>query len=100
MPKRVQLSRKKGWRKPPNTVTVARPTKWGNPYHVGDDSDRGFVPDIPTAVRFHRQWLTSTKEGRAVARLAKKELRAKNPACWCPLSGPCHADTLIEVANA
>lgn len=33
-PIRVQLSRKRGWRKPPNTVVVARPTIWGNPYRV------------------------------------------------------------------
>ena len=34
VPQRVQLSRRKGWRLPPNTVNVARPTKWGNPYRV------------------------------------------------------------------
>jgi len=31
-PVRVQLSRRKGWRKPDNTMTVARPGKWGNPF--------------------------------------------------------------------
>jgi len=34
-PYRVQLSRKKGWRKPENTVVVARPSKWGNPFTIG-----------------------------------------------------------------
>ena len=33
-PKRIQLSRKKGWRMPPNTVKVARPSMWGNPFRV------------------------------------------------------------------
>ena len=33
-PHRVQLSRRKGWRLPPNSINVARPTKWGNPYRV------------------------------------------------------------------
>ncbi|MGE7207485.1 DUF4326 domain-containing protein [Sphingomonas sp. NPDC019816] len=33
-PKRVQLSRKKGWRMPENTVSVARPGFWGNPHTV------------------------------------------------------------------
>lgn len=33
-PIRVQLSRAKGWRKPPNTVVVARPSRWGNPFKV------------------------------------------------------------------
>lgn len=27
-------------------------------------------------------------------------LRGKNLACWCPLDQPCHADVLIEIANA
>ena len=31
---RVQLSRRKGWQLPANTISVARPTKWGNPYRV------------------------------------------------------------------
>lgn len=26
-------------------------------------------------------------------------LRGKNLACWCPLSQPCHADVLLEIAN-
>ena len=31
-PRRVQLSRQKGWRMPANTVKVDRSTKWGNPF--------------------------------------------------------------------
>ena len=27
-------------------------------------------------------------------------LRGKDLACWCPLSSPCHADVLLEIANA
>ena len=34
-PKRIQLSRAKGWRMPANTVKVDRSTKWGNPFVVG-----------------------------------------------------------------
>lgn len=33
-PHRVQLSRKKGWRMPDNTISVARPGFWGNPHAV------------------------------------------------------------------
>lgn len=28
------------------------------------------------------------------------ELRGKDLACWCPLDQPCHADVLLELANA
>lgn len=34
-PKRVQLRRTKGWRKPEGCIVVARPTRWGNPYPIG-----------------------------------------------------------------
>lgn len=27
-------------------------------------------------------------------------LRGRDLACWCPLGSPCHADVLLEVANA
>lgn len=30
---------------------------------------------------------------------AKRELRGKNLACWCPLGKPCHADVLLEIAK-
>ena len=29
-----------------------------------------------------------------------RELRGKDLACWCPLDKPCHADVLLEIANA
>ena len=30
----------------------------------------------------------------------RAELAGKDLACWCPLSSPCHADVLLELANA
>lgn len=36
MPEGIQLRRTKGWRMPPNTVSVARPSRWGNIYVVGE----------------------------------------------------------------
>lgn len=34
MPERVQLRRVKGWKMPADTMSVARPSRWGNPYPV------------------------------------------------------------------
>jgi hypothetical protein len=31
---------------------------------------------------------------------ALAELRGHDLACWCPLDRPCHADVLLELANA
>jgi hypothetical protein len=41
-PVRVQLSRKKGWKLPPNTVTVDRATMWGNQFQVVPQTDAGW----------------------------------------------------------
>ena len=95
MPERVQLSRKKGWRMPPNTVKVDRSTRWGNPF-VGDGAmtskSRGYVTAL------FNDYLKRPEQAdyRGVVRA---ELRGKNLACWCPLDQPCHADVLLEMAN-
>ena len=34
-PKRVQLRRTKGWRKPEGAIVVARPSPWDNPFKAG-----------------------------------------------------------------
>lgn len=88
MPHRVQLSRRKGWKLPADTVVVARPTRWGNPFRPGTNG----VPDAATAVARYRREVAPA--------LDVTVLRGRNLACWCPLDGPCHADVLLELANA
>src|SRR3954471_1520977 len=34
MPKRFQIKRQKGWKKPANGIVVSRPSKWGNPVKI------------------------------------------------------------------
>jgi len=84
-PGRIQLRRTRGWRKPPRTVVVARPTRWGNPFPVIDGDRAG-------AVENYRAWLPTSG-------LDPTELRGLNLACWCPLDQPCHVDVLLERAN-
>lgn len=94
-PVRIQLSRKKGWKMPPNTVKVTRPGRWGNPFVVGKVSEYGDVPDAETAVMFYRAWIDKGLQRTAMY----AELRGKNLACWCKPGEPCHADVLLEIAN-
>lgn len=103
-PQRVQLSRRKGWRMPPNTVNVARPTKWGNPFRVGDRVQ--VDPSFPLAVCFSQQQAVDAFRGycehnigRGFVAAIRVELRGKNLACWCKLDKPCHADVLLDLAN-
>jgi hypothetical protein len=92
LPRRIQLSRKKGFRLPASAIVVSRPTKWGNPYKPGKFTRA-------QAVAFYRRDLIAGKL-RADAADARSELRGHDLACWCPLDGPCHADVLLKVANA
>lgn len=96
-PIRVQLSRRKGWRMPPNTVSVARPGRWGNPHVIGAcpwcDGEK-HTPE--EAVAEFRKDITADP---VLIAMARDELRGKNLACWCPLDRPCHANVLLEIAN-
>lgn len=104
-PKRIQRSRAKGWRMPPNTVSVARPGPWGNPFSARGARQAGFTgTDAHIAGMccgmFRNAMLARLPVVNAMPdRL--HELRGKNLACWCPPAPfPCHADILLELANA
>ncbi|MGW9020672.1 DUF4326 domain-containing protein [Leucobacter chromiiresistens] len=108
-PHRIQLSRRKGWRKPENTTVVARPSRWGNPFVVGGVAwfttlhgrFGGSIRDRATAVQFFREWFqySDDENARAARDMAREELVGRNLACWCPLDQPCHADVLLQTAN-
>lgn len=109
MPVRIQRKRTKGWKMPTGAVYVGRPTRWGNEFEAGSGFTRqqavdafvvhlasyfgwvereiakAFYP-LPVKSTEFRDWL--------------KPLRGKDLACWCPLDQPCHADVLLELANA
>lgn len=107
-PKRVQLSRRKGWRMPANTVKVTRGTGiWGNPFIVNPNVKPGSksgafyicVPTVEDAVACYREMLASDGASAEQLRSRLPELRGKNLACWCRLDAVCHADVLLELAN-
>lgn len=128
-PQRVQRKRTAGWRKPPNTVIVTRPTKYGNPHLVKFDK-RGILrrctgPEerydtlhwqVVSPADFRRRrpgdWFATKDEAahEAVERFKLagvdllhpwdiEALRGRDLACWCPPSSPCHADVLLALAN-
>lgn len=93
-PVRVQLSRAKGWRKPPNCVVVSRPSKWGNPFVVGRDGSAA------ECVERYRNLIAGNSWTHPNRNEIVNELRGRDLACWCPLGAPCHADVLLEIANS
>lgn len=102
---RIQRKRVKGWRMPPNTVYVGRPSKWANPYTVEEYGIRLAIINF----RMHLNGMMAIGSKNLV------HLRNKNLACWCKLCeehkegkplgvecdkcAPCHADVLLEMAN-
>lgn len=118
MPKRIQRKRTKGWRMPPNTVYVGRPSLWGNPF-VADKktSTVRHLDGKEVVLNGHRilawwdgpprdylkgcfsAWIKLPQQKTLRAEI-RKNLRGKNLACWCPLGQPCHADVLLEIANS
>jgi hypothetical protein len=101
-PKRVQRSRRKGYRLPAGVVYVGRPTKWGNPYPVGvvpatvNGESAMILVTASMALDRYRAWLA---EQIAAGELDPAELRGKDLACWCRLDQACHADVLLELSN-
>lgn len=105
-PKRIQRRRTKGWRMPPDTVSVTRPGIFGNPFTAQQAMDAGYRNGTAMAVTGFRQWLLGDrdfvkeqpkKRDRILREMPK--LRGKNLACFCALDQPCHADVLLEIAN-
>lgn len=111
MPVRIQRQRTKGWKMPPNTVSVTRPGRWGNRFKVGEVVQRFSKEKIcetftiktnAEAVACYREYIEGHLANPPAARIIREsfeELRGKNLACFCALDQPCHADVLLELAN-
>ena len=96
---------------PPNTLKVDRSTIWGNPFTIAAARDAGYLgSELPAfVVDCFRDWLRGDRSAwmgedsdKAAAAILSRlpELRGKNLACWCKPGTPCHADVLMETANA
>ncbi|MBK1656875.1 DUF4326 domain-containing protein [Paracraurococcus ruber] len=106
LPQRIQRRRTSGWTLPEGAICVDRSTPWGNPFVVSED---GTAADC---VALYRRLLgglvcltTHATPARQEATLRHvqrhlPELRGRTLACWCRPGQPCHADVLIELANA
>jgi len=103
MPQRVELSHHGKPFLPPNTVMVSPPSSWGNPFALGELVWFAGAPmssmtiDRALATALYRRFIELDPQ---LAGSARRQLAGKNLACWCPLDEPCHADVLLEVANA
>ena len=112
----MQRKRSIGYRLPPGTVYVGRPTKWGNPFkEIGDNvfvtTDArwvyyGSIAQTGGAAKLFRDMLMDLRSHKVnddvyarfrLMRDTHKDLAGKDLACFCPLSTKCHADALLEL---
>jgi hypothetical protein len=112
-PQRIALSRRAGFYLQATSralngllaQSVARPGPWGNPFSIDAVmAETGLDRDAAQAeaVARHRRWLHGEIEAdRAPPSPAEiiGTLGGKNLACWCRIGTPCHADTLLALAN-
>jgi hypothetical protein len=116
-PVRIQRKRTKGWKMPPNTVYVGRPTRWGNPFDWSEARDEFGCSEVEA-----KQWAKQTycemctlvlgdnpnrftsiegcEEQQRFIKTNLSSLAGKNLACFCKLDQSCHADVLLELANS
>lgn len=123
-PWRVQRSRAKGERLPDGAICVTRPGKWGNPFVIErrddwydgeawlvvDSRDRTVLSHFSSCPNGRREAAAVAVEEYRCALVAgdlrvtvedvRRDLSGKTLACWCPVGAPCHADVLLELANA
>ena len=120
-PKRIKLSRAKGWRMPENTIKVDRSSCYGNPFPVtkGTKTKMGVTSPVwqvgtwggpamwfkdteddarKMAIDAFAAWIALPQQAQLLAK-AKAELRGKNLACWCK-AGDCHADVWLRLVNS
>jgi hypothetical protein len=73
------------------TVAGVSGSPYANYYRIGPDMPRVLAValyrrEAEATIRRHPDWC--------------EPLRGRDLVCWCPLDQPCHADVLLELANA
>ncbi len=115
MADRIQRRRTKGWRMPEGAVCVDRSTPWGNRFLIDgpdlkgnwwvydgryDDAPERHLTRTQAAQDACDRYEVALRCDGALLEQARHALRGKVLVCWCRLDQPCHADVLLELANA
>ena len=77
------------WRKEEYDVAIFRPTKWGNPFKIGEHGTRKEV------IEKYEEYIRNNPELMS----ALPEIDGKILGCWCLDFQPCHGDVLIKLVN-
>lgn len=100
-PVRIQRKRTKGFNLEMHSrelnglwpIYVGRPTRWGNPFTIN-------LVSYTAVSQFRRRMTDFEADNPDGFEAFIAPLRGRNLACWCDLRCECHADVLLEFANA
>lgn len=92
---------------PKNTISIARPGRYGNPYRIvetGTGLFNVYNGSMLIAWAISKDMaldlsLEKYEEGLNHEEI-KKELKGKNVACFCKTTERCHGDILLKIANS
>jgi len=107
-----RVRQRRGQKLPPETKSVARPSRWGNPFKLGSTLDvrpidrhpEGglvygagalLIVDRPLAVALYRSWLLGTFSDQQIV----DALGGYDLACYCEPLTACHAEVLLDVLH-
>jgi hypothetical protein len=110
LPTRIQLSRRRGFKLPPNTINCARPGPLGNPFIVGIHGT------VERCVDLHWKLLAGylcvsvdedciTRQEKLMKYLPRQLERMRTAdflACWCNPDSrkPCHVENYLKILRS
>lgn len=74
----------------PYDTYIGRPSKWGNPFVIGQHGTRDEVIDQ------YEEWVQTQPKLMA----ALPELAGKTLGCWCGPTNRCHGDVLMKLLES
>ena len=84
---------------PVNTKSVTRPSIWGNPFETAEEYKSAWDGFNGHSELY--QWFKAHGWHGGIDKSdVRFYLKGKNLACWCAPDQSCHADVLLEIANA
>lgn len=79
-----------------NAVYIGRPSKWGNPFTIGE-AYQGRILTREDAIAAYEDWLLYSDQGQKVLGDISA-LNGKDLICYC-VPKECHGDILLALAN-
>lgn len=106
-PQRIQRKRTPGFNLQAHSMAInglpavncTRPSKWGNPFRIGDPDPEYRLRTIETNERAVELFVKYTLADPKYQAKVRRELTGKNLACYCGDNETCHCDALLKAVR-